>query len=103
LPGGRMRHRRTLRWVDAAMAKPAPNRNWLILSDLIGRLEVECTNCKRRGRYRVDKLLAEHGDRPLSEIMEAIARKGGCPKALYPLGPHDAGFVTGRCRISRVS
>jgi hypothetical protein len=101
-----LKHRKTPRWVDAAISTPPPQpaqkRSWLILSDLVGRLEVECVQCKRRGRYRVDRLLAEHGDLPLIEIMRAIAANVGCASAQHPLGPYDAGYATGRCRIRRV-
>lgn len=81
--------------------KPPSKRNWLILSDLLGRLEVECEQCKRSGRYRVDRLLAEHGDLPIADIMLAIAAKGGCPGAVDPPGPYDANYGVRRCRIRR--
>lgn len=99
-----MKHRKTPRWVDAAMAqRPTNTRNWLILSELVGRLEVECEQCHRRGRYRVDLLLAKHGDLPLIDIMLAIAAEGGCHGAIKPPNPYDPNYATRRCRIRRAS
>lgn len=97
-----MKHRKKPRWVDAAMLPPPSNkRSWLILSDLVGRLYVECEQCQRSGRYRVDRLLAEYGDLPLQDIMLAIAAKGGCPGAVDPPGPYEANYFAKRCRIRR--
>lgn len=98
-----MKHRKTPRWVDAAMSSPPPSkRSWLILSDLVGRLEVECEQCQRSGSYRVDRLLAEHGDLPIADIMLAIAAEGGCPGSVNPAGPYEANYAVRRCRIRRM-
>jgi hypothetical protein len=41
-------------------------------------LVILCERRGRRGRYRVEKLLAEHGDVKLTELLATLA---GCPKA----------------------
>jgi hypothetical protein len=41
-------------------------------------LLIVCELCARRGRYRVEKLMAEHGDAKLTELLATLA---GCPKA----------------------
>ena len=85
-----------------AAPPPAPSnrRSWLIVSDLIGRLEVRCEVCQRRGVYRVDRLLAEVGDLALTESLVAIARKGGCAGAPNP--PETGDILGARCQIRRV-
>jgi hypothetical protein len=46
--------------------------NVVTLASLVGtldRLEVQCTRCSRRGRYRLARLIAEHGaDTGLPEL-----------------------------------
>jgi hypothetical protein len=53
------------------------------LGTLRGRLvmlEVACSRCERRGRLRLDRLLAEHGpEMPLPELRVILA--GDCPHA----------------------
>src|SRR4051794_13034920 len=55
----------------------------LTLADLRGRiavLEVACSRCDRRGRYRLAWLIAEHRqDMRLPDLRLALAT--GCPKA----------------------
>jgi hypothetical protein len=41
-------------------------------------LELICEQCGRRGRYKVARLLAKHGDAKLPELAAQIA---DCPKA----------------------
>ena len=51
------------------------------LGDLVGRLailEIMCSRCERRGRLRVDRLIAQYGDAELPELRRALA--GDCPK-----------------------
>lgn len=84
------------------MSTPSSKRSWLILSDLVGRLEVRCDECKRHGRYRLDRLLSEHGDLPLTEALQAIAKAGGCGRAINPPAANDVNFVISRCKIQRV-
>ena len=86
------------------MTNPAPTnrRSWLIVSDLIGRLEVRCELCKRRGVYRADRLLAEVGDLALTEALQAIAKRAGCHRANNPPAVSDIRFATSRCQIQRV-
>jgi hypothetical protein len=48
------------------------------LSDFsVPTLSIECEPCGRFGRYNVAKLLAEHGDARLPELLQALAQ---CPK-----------------------
>ena len=96
-----MKHQKTPRWVEAATAPRAQKRSCLILSDMIGRLEVHCAVCDRRGLYRVDRLVAELGDLPLTDALSSIARNGGCNRALNPPAPTD--ILAPRCQIKRVS
>jgi hypothetical protein len=55
----------------------------LRLGALRGRLamlDVACRRCERRGRLRLDRLLAEHGpEMPLPELRMILA--GDCPHA----------------------
>jgi hypothetical protein len=49
------------------------------LSDfLVPILSIECAPCGRRGRYSVAKLIEQHGDAKLPELLYALA---DCPKA----------------------
>jgi len=41
-------------------------------------LSIVCEACGRRGRYTVDKLMAEHGDAKLTDLLATLA---GCAKA----------------------
>ena len=52
------------------------------LGDLAGRiaiLEIMCSRCERRGRLRVNQLIAQYGDAELPELRLTLA--GDCPKA----------------------
>ena len=57
----------------------------LRLVDLRGRLdqlEVACTRCKRRGRYRLERLIAEHGaELGLPDLGARLVLASGCPRA----------------------
>ncbi len=96
-----MKHRKVPRWVEAATT-PRPARAYVTLTDLVGRLEVRCEPCGRRGVYRVDRLIAELGEVSVGEALEAIARKAQCPRALNPPGAYDTGYADVRCQIKRV-
>jgi hypothetical protein len=49
------------------------------LSDfLVPTLSIECDPCGRRGRYSVAKLMEQHGDAKLTELLYILA---DCPKA----------------------
>jgi hypothetical protein len=49
------------------------------LSDfLVPTLSIECEPCGRRGRYNVAKLIEQHGDAKLPELLYVLA---DCPKA----------------------
>jgi hypothetical protein len=40
-------------------------------------LRVDCSKCPRRGRYLLVRLLADHGDKPLPDLLAELARD--CP------------------------
>ena len=48
-------------------------------------LGIVCEPCGRRGRYRVETLMAEHGDAKLTDLLRTLA---DCPKA-RPMSIHD--------------
>ena len=54
------------------------------LGDIAGRitmLEVACSRCERRGRYRVARLIEQHGaDRGLPELCTILA--ADCPRMI---------------------
>ena len=51
----------------------------MILSDVRGpTLALVCEACGRRGRYNVQRLMAEHGDAELADFLQTLA---ACPKA----------------------
>ncbi len=62
-------------------ANSAP-RSFLILAGIAGRTEhlsVACNRCDRRGRLRIDRLLAEYGPAlPIPELRRIVA--ADCPK-----------------------
>lgn len=41
-------------------------------------LAIVCEPCDRRGRYSVDRLMAQHGDAKLTDLFHTLA---DCPKA----------------------
>ena len=50
----------------------------MILSDVRGpTLTIVCEPCGRRGRYKVERLMTEHGDAKLTELLVTLA---DCPK-----------------------
>ena len=56
-----------------------PRDGSMILSDVRGpTLSIVCEPCDRRGRYNVDKLMAEHGDAKLTDLLVTLAN---CEKA----------------------
>jgi hypothetical protein len=56
-----------------------PRDGSMILSDIRGpTVALTCEACGRRGRYRVETLLAEHGDARLTDLLHTLA---DCPKA----------------------
>jgi hypothetical protein len=56
-----------------------PRDGSLILSDLREpMLTIVCEPCGRRGRYSVERLMAEHGDAKLTSLLTTLA---DCPKA----------------------
>ena len=63
-----------------------PRDGALTLSDLRGKyLHINCGPCGRRGRYDVARLIAEHGDAKLPDLLGRLA---DCPTA-RGLGIHD--------------
>lgn len=98
-----MRHRRVPKWVDAAIEPPIKvQRDWPVLSDMIGRLEVCCETCQRHGVYRVDRLVADLGDLSVPQAMDAIAQRAGCHRARNPPSIGDINYALGKCQIKRV-
>jgi hypothetical protein len=66
-----------------------PRDGAMTVSDLRGpTLAIVCEPCGRRGRYAVDKLMAEHGDAKLTDLLATLA---DCPKA-------RSVSVHGRCK-----
>ena len=59
-----------------------PRNGAVTLGDIAGKvamLEAACSRCERRGRYRVARLIAEHGpDMSLPELRFIIA--ADCPR-----------------------
>jgi hypothetical protein len=56
-----------------------PRDGALILSDVRSpTLAIACEPCGRHGRYRVARLMAEHGDAKLTDLPLTLA---ACPKA----------------------
>jgi hypothetical protein len=56
-----------------------PRDGALTLSDVRGpTLTIVCEPCGRRGRYNVERLMAEHGDAKLTDLLVTLA---DCPKA----------------------
>jgi hypothetical protein len=63
-----------------------PRDGSLTLSDVRDpTLTIDCEPCGRRGRYNVDKLMAEHGDAKLTDLLVTLA---DCAKA-RSLSIHD--------------
>jgi hypothetical protein len=61
-----------------------PRDGSLTLSDVRGPTLV-CKPCSRRGCYNVDKLMVEHGDAKLTDLLVTLAN---CEKA-RSVGVHD--------------
>ena len=56
-----------------------PRDGALTLSDLRGQtLSIVCAPCGKRGRYSVAKLIVQHGDAKLTDLLRTLA---DCPKA----------------------
>ena len=56
-----------------------PRDGALTLADVCGpRLSIVCGPCARRGRYAVARLLEEHGDAKLTDLLRTLV---DCPKA----------------------
>jgi hypothetical protein len=56
-----------------------PRDGALTLSDVPGpTLGIVCQSCARRGSYAVARLIEEHGDAKLTELLVTLAN---CPKA----------------------
>jgi hypothetical protein len=49
------------------------------LAERLTHLEIRCAHCERRGRLRLDRLIAAHGaDLPAPELRHLLA--GDCPR-----------------------
>ena len=56
-----------------------PRDGSMILSDIRARkLSIVCEPCGRRGNYRIAKLMEQHGDAKLTDLLQVLA---DCPKA----------------------
>jgi hypothetical protein len=56
-----------------------PRDGSLVLSDVRApTLTIVCEPCGRRGQYNVERLMAEHGDAKLTDLLTALA---DCPSA----------------------
>jgi hypothetical protein len=56
-----------------------PRDGSLILSDVREpTLAIVCEPCSRRGVYNIARLMAEHGDAKLTDLLHAVVE---CPKA----------------------
>ena len=99
-----MKHRKTPRWVQAAISPRHTLRLpvALLLSSVTGALEVECTRCARRGRYRVDGLLEKFGDMTIRDVIHQVAAQAGCRLALNPPAVTDMRYAEKCCQIRRI-
>jgi hypothetical protein len=51
-----------------------PRDGSLVLSDVRAQtLTIVCEPCGRRGQYNVERLMAEHGDARLTELLQMLA------------------------------
>jgi hypothetical protein len=58
-----------------------PRDGALTLSDVLSpTLSIVCEPCNRHGRYSVARLVEEHGDAKLTELLVTLAN---CPKARW--------------------
>ena len=56
-----------------------PRDGSMILSDIRApKLSIVCEPCGRRESYRVSKLMEQHGDAKLTDLLQALA---DCPRA----------------------
>ena len=46
-------------------------------------LGIVCEPCGRRGRYRVETLMAEHGDAKLTDLLATLAREAGVRRFVF--------------------
>jgi hypothetical protein len=68
-----------------------PRNGSFVLSHVrLPTLAIVCGACGRRGRYNVERLMAEHGDAKLTDLLVTLA---DCPKARPP-SIHD------RCKVA---
>ena len=59
-----------------------PRDGSIVLSDVREpTLSIVCASCDRRGRYSVVKLMEQHGDAKLTDLLLTLA---ACPKARSP-------------------
>ena len=59
-----------------------PRDGALTLSDVLSpTLSIVCEPCNRRGRYNVARLVEEHGDAKLTDLLQTLA---SCPKTRSP-------------------
>lgn len=63
-----------------------PRNSLIIFRDIAGRtamLVVDCRRCPRKGRYRLDKLIARYGlDEPVATFVDSLT--ADCPHKMKP-------------------
>ena len=80
------------------------DRTWPVLSELGNELViVHCEICRRMGKRRASALLSELGDLNLPEVAVAMARAGGCVRALNPPSVADFDYNSKVCQARRLS
>jgi hypothetical protein len=65
-------------------------------------LEVACSKCARRGRYRGEGLIEDFGDIPVRAAMLQIAARAGCRLALNPPAVTEIDYAVKCCQIKRI-
>lgn len=80
------------------------DRTWPVLSELGEQLVVvHCAVCNRMGKRRASRLLEELGDLNLPEVAHAMARAGGCARALNPPPVTDFEYNERKCQVRRLA
>lgn len=62
-------------------------------------IRVRCDLCDRRGAYRADRLVGLIGDVTGPQALVAIAKMGGCARAIDPPAVNDFHYNEKRCQI----
>ena len=85
--------RRWLKSKNPGFARPMPREGAVVLSDLRNpTLSIVCEPCGRRGTYNVARLMEQHGDAKLTDLLQTLAN---CPKRARPAATISARRGTG--------